>query len=163
MGVYIKGLKMPKSCFECKLDLRTDICQAFCEWNAEHPYSIRGKDRLPDCPLVEVPEPHGRLIDADAIEYTHAIARSLDDGHNWNELCVTADEIADMPTIEPEPCEDASCPYCHEDSDGYVTPLEKNCHAFIRFGMNGWCLNLQANKWHGEVKINHCPMCGRKF
>ena len=44
-----------------------------------------------------------RLINADAIEYTHAIARSLDDGHNWNELCVTKDEIEDMPTIHPEP------------------------------------------------------------
>ena len=43
-----------------------------------------------------------RAIDADAIQYTHAIARSLDDGHNWNELCVTQDEIEDMPTIQPE-------------------------------------------------------------
>lgn len=46
-----------------------------------------------------LPKGHGRLIDADAIEYTHAIARSLDDGHNWNELCVTEDEIYDAPTI----------------------------------------------------------------
>ena len=67
MGIYVKGMRMPRSCFECKLDLRTDVCQAFCEWNAEHPYSIRGKDRLPDCPLVEVPEPHGRLVDADVL------------------------------------------------------------------------------------------------
>ena len=44
-----------------------------------------------------------RLVDSDAIEYTHAIARCIDDGHNWNELCVTKDEIDDMPTIEPEP------------------------------------------------------------
>lgn len=22
-------------------------------------------------------------------------------------------------------------PYCHEDADGYVTPIEKNCHVFI--------------------------------
>ena len=42
-----------------------------------------------------LPKGHGRLIDADAIKYTHSIARSMDDGHNWNELCVTADEIAD--------------------------------------------------------------------
>ncbi len=48
---------MPKSCNECKFDLRTDICQAFCEWNAEHPYSIRATDRLPDCPLSEAHEP----------------------------------------------------------------------------------------------------------
>ena len=43
-----------------------------------------------------------RLIDADAIEYTHAVARNLFDGHNWNELVVTKDEIEDMPTIQPE-------------------------------------------------------------
>lgn len=55
MSVLIKGMEMPKSCYECKLDLRTDICKAFCEWNAEYPYSIRATDRLPDCPLSEVP------------------------------------------------------------------------------------------------------------
>ena len=43
-----------------------------------------------------------RLIDADAIVFTHAIARSIDDGHNWNELCVTKDEIDDIPSAEPE-------------------------------------------------------------
>lgn len=43
-----------------------------------------------------------RLIDADAIVFTHAITRSIDDGHNWNELCVTKDEIDDMPSAEPE-------------------------------------------------------------
>ena len=40
-----------------------------------------------------------RLIDADKITYTHAIARCIEDGHNWNELCVTKDEIDDMPTV----------------------------------------------------------------
>ena len=67
MGVYVKGMEMPESCYKCKLDLRTDACPAFDEWHKEYPYSIRAKDRLPDCPLVEVPEPHGRLIDADEI------------------------------------------------------------------------------------------------
>ena len=55
------------------------------------------------------------------------------------------------------------CEYCHEDSDGYVTPLEKNCHAFIRFGINGWELNMKANGWHGETRIKFCPMCGRRL
>lgn len=53
------------------------------------------------------------------------------------------------------------CEYCNEDSDGYVKPIEKNNHAFVRFGMNGWELNLQANGWHGSAKIRYCPMCGR--
>lgn len=55
------------------------------------------------------------------------------------------------------------CEYCHEDSDGYVMPLEKNGHVFIRFGMNGWELSLHAKGWHGSTKIKYCPMCGREL
>lgn len=57
----------------------------------------------------------------------------------------------------------AACEYCHEDSDGYVMPLEKNCHAFIRYGMNGWELILKAKGWHGSAKIKYCPICGRSL
>lgn len=53
------------------------------------------------------------------------------------------------------------CEYCNEDADGFVTPIEKNGHAFVRFGMNGWELSLKANGWHGSAKIRYCPMCGR--
>ena len=55
------------------------------------------------------------------------------------------------------------CPYCNEDSKGYTKPLEKNCHAYVRFGMFGWEINLQANGWHGQCKILFCPMCGRRL
>ena len=57
----------------------------------------------------------------------------------------------------------AACEYCNEDSDGYVMPLEKNCHAFIRYGMNGWELSLKAKGWHGSAKIKYCPICGRSL
>ena len=53
------------------------------------------------------------------------------------------------------------CEYCNEDADGFVTPLEKNGHASVRFGMSGWELSLKANGWHGSAKIRYCPMCGR--
>ena len=69
MSVLIKGMEMPKSCYECKLDLRTDICKAFCEWNAEYPYSIRATDRLPDCPLSEVPELCDDTVLRASVEY----------------------------------------------------------------------------------------------
>ena len=46
-----------------------------------------------------LPKGHGRLIDADEISYNHAIARNIEDGHNWNELVATKDEITDLPTI----------------------------------------------------------------
>lgn len=86
--------------------------------------------------------------------------------------------FADLPSVQQEPCEYYAlcrhgrdenklrarlgfCEYCNEDVDGFVTPIEKNGHAFIRFGMNGWELNLKANGWHGSAKIRYCPMCGR--
>ena len=55
------------------------------------------------------------------------------------------------------------CEYCNTDSEGYVKPLEKNCHAFISFGMNGWVISLRGGGWHGECKIRFCPMCGRNL
>lgn len=55
------------------------------------------------------------------------------------------------------------CEYCHEDSDGYVKPIEKNNHAFVRFGMDGWELSLKAKGWRGSAKIMYCPMCGREL
>lgn len=79
---------------------------------------------------------------------------------------VNLSAVMALGAVMPETEKQKICEYCHEDSDGHVTPLEKNCHAFIRFGMNGWCLNLQVNKWHrevDEVEINYCPMCGRKL
>ena len=50
MSVLIKNMEMPKNCHECPLLYVTSIC-----------------DGSMPCPLVTVP-PHGRLIDADALE-----------------------------------------------------------------------------------------------
>lgn len=57
MGVYIKGIEMPKNCFDCEI---FGLCSL--KDRLEHI-----KDRNPDCPLVEIPTPHGRLIDRDAV------------------------------------------------------------------------------------------------
>ena len=66
MGVYIKGMKMPKICFEC--DLYNDESN-FCKAQKEYlPFALFGQDcKDANCPLVEVPEPHGDLIDRDAV------------------------------------------------------------------------------------------------
>ena len=65
MGVYIKGMKMPETCLECmNSDLRTAIrCTEWTEISA----GLRENRRALTCHLIEVPEPHGRLIDADEI------------------------------------------------------------------------------------------------
>lgn len=56
MSVLIKGIAMPKSCWDCEL--------FFCSLKDRLKHI---EDRNPDCPLVEIPTPHGRLIDADAL------------------------------------------------------------------------------------------------
>lgn len=65
MSVLIKGMEMPKNCAECEFHQSgyPDWCDL----------SIRARDihnteiRQEWCPLVEVPTPHGRLIDADEL------------------------------------------------------------------------------------------------
>ena len=53
-----------------------------------------------------------------------------------------------------------SCGYCHEDRDGYVIPLEKNCHAYFVFPNE---IALRFGKESRGFKVNYCPMCGRKL
>ena len=83
-----------------------------------------------------------------------------ENGHKESaaDACLIQDGIIQLPSAQPD---QTDCEYCHEDSDGYVKPIEKNSHAFIRFGMDGWELSLKANGWHGSAKIRYCPMCGR--
>ena len=47
MSILIKGMKMPESCDMCPIEGCEYINKKF------------------TCPLVEIPTPHGRLIDAD--------------------------------------------------------------------------------------------------
>ena len=48
---------------------------------------------------IQIPKDHGRLIDESEIWFDHSVARSLDDGHNWDELVAAKDGICDAPTI----------------------------------------------------------------
>ena len=71
MSILIKGIKMPTRCGECPCAYVTegaywDTCQAVDDKNDIEQFFKSGR---PDwCPLVEVPTPHGRLIDADAFK-----------------------------------------------------------------------------------------------
>ncbi len=64
MSVLIRGMEMPKACYECRM-YEADIyyCAA-----AERDINISSSDegRCSFCPLVHVP-PHGDLIDADKL------------------------------------------------------------------------------------------------
>ena len=66
MGLYIKDMEIPTSCFNCKFPR---ACQAITRRIDEMVRTeLFPKDhRHSDCPLTEVPEPHGRLGDLDAL------------------------------------------------------------------------------------------------
>ena len=67
MSVLIRGMEMPQKCGKCKL------------YHVEHPMHCMaveghrtvgapyGMSRPDWCPLIEIPTPHGRLIDADEL------------------------------------------------------------------------------------------------
>ena len=118
MGIYIKGMQMPITCGSCW------FCHAVKDWhcrltgksfesysvgwgnenntgeNGQHPYIRRD-----DCPFVEVPEPHGRLIDASE-EIT---VQMYDDQHeDFYQVKMTIDDLlsqswidAKAPTVIP--------------------------------------------------------------
>ena len=105
MGVYIKGMKMPKECEYC------GFCRFYPEngnvWCNAKNIILKTKWKEPNwthldvkrpewCPLVEVPELHGDLIDRDALV--------PDICHDWNGFCVPDDDysakcIANAPIV----------------------------------------------------------------
>ena len=68
MSILIKGMKMPKNCTICRFCApeadpeNGEMCMATGRFVP--PCSTERRD---DCPLVEVPTPHGRLIDAEKL------------------------------------------------------------------------------------------------
>ena len=67
-SVIVKGMEMPKNCRTCPM-LFDGHNYRWCNITGES-LGIEETDNGRDehCPLVEIPTPHGRLIDADAIQ-----------------------------------------------------------------------------------------------
>lgn len=87
MSVLIKGMEMPKNCAGCFL--RVGQCSK----------RIYMENRPSDCPLIEVPEPHGRLGDLDALPwYLANTSVKYATYEDWEMLC---DAIAAAPTVIP--------------------------------------------------------------
>ena len=59
--VLIKGMEMPKACWECPLKVHL-FQQLWCTPSNKVIDREDNTEREPDCPLVEVP-PHGDLVD----------------------------------------------------------------------------------------------------
>lgn len=101
MGFYV-DLEMPKDCPMCPF-ANYDMFNTFsgCDitsgkrWAVKNDKDYAESSTRPDwCPLIEVPEPHGRLIDADAL-----MKRMWDETDCM--ISVPATFVRDAPTIIP--------------------------------------------------------------
>lgn len=71
MSILIRDMEMPKACWECPLKVHL-FQQLWCTPSNKVINRDDNTEREPDCPLVEVKEPHGRLLDEDKmIEEIH--------------------------------------------------------------------------------------------
>ena len=105
MGVYIKGMEMPTSCGCCPIGdaLCCPLMPGVPALWEEYDVALRTNRRHENCPLVPVP-PHGRLIDADALEYH---ADNVRDPMGRTEKTVMWKKIEAAPTIIPaDPAEE---------------------------------------------------------
>lgn len=84
MSVLIKGMEMPENCLVCFVP-----CSLLCDLDDYD----RKRIRHPDCPLVEIPTPHGRLIDADEL-LKHKTDHEMISTHLiWNAPTVIEEEV----------------------------------------------------------------------
>lgn len=89
MGILIK-IKMPKGCWACPFAVGKHYECLF----TKKSYNWGLTTRPSDCPLVEVPAPHGRLIDADALN-TYDVSPI----YEFCVIGVTEEDIELAPTI----------------------------------------------------------------
>ena len=91
MAILIKGMEMPKTCEDCNLESLCSLwieARRLCGFEDHNESTIRH----PDCPLIEVPDGHKRLIDADALAF------AVMDCQNTDQALAAID---DAPTIIP--------------------------------------------------------------
>lgn len=92
MSILIKGMKMPKNCDKCVL---SSFMAMRCDAMKKSLVTDTYPKRPSWCPLVKVPEPHGRLIDADDFEdelYEHEFS-------NWCDKDEVSELIDNAPTV----------------------------------------------------------------
>lgn len=107
MGVYVKDVTAPKNCTGCiavhyYVSMVGDAGM-LCEVTGLSMDDYYSGGRPDWCPLIEVPEPHGRLIDADKLKADNPRHMSADVPYVTE---ITVEEIIDeAPTIIPATAE----------------------------------------------------------
>jgi hypothetical protein len=108
MSILIQGMEMPKNCAYCPLSeyRNTSLGQILdCKRIGTVGTALRDTHdvlnrRHPNCPLIELP-PHGRLIDADAVNKAmdERIEKLKDDKSIYEASCVSTALDMFAPTV----------------------------------------------------------------
>ena len=103
MGVYIKGMDMPEGCFGCELSFRWyNGTEIVLQCNVLQKLVSDDGLKDPDCPLIELPEPHGRLGDLDRLEQMFAdIDNAPYSGFDGTEPFYSAEDAAQIIRLAP--------------------------------------------------------------
>lgn len=115
MSILIKNAEMPRDCYECMAITYVELggkSEFYCLAKERDMLKVddylQSGERPPECPLVEVPTPHGRLIDADELEelfretITGLMTRTDMRGayeHMARASAMTIEMINDAPTV----------------------------------------------------------------
>lgn len=102
MSILIEGMEMPDSCNHCFVT--PGCCPAVRKRiKSDKPgYKwIPANYRHEDCPLIEVPAQHGRLIDADAVERNLLKMQQAQTGPCSHGVRKSRAVLRDAPTIIP--------------------------------------------------------------
>ena len=100
MSVIVKGMEMPKNCAYCPLSEYRNSSILDCKQIGTVGTAFRDnnvlKRRHPNCPLIEVPTPHGRLIAEKTIteiRYHDADGYHIVNGEQLCELEIDAETV----------------------------------------------------------------------
>ena len=86
MSIVIKGIDLPKDAQAVQISY----------WTKDGHYIT---ESYPPSRIVEIPTPHGRLIDADELQELYADADGIDISNYDVKVAVIRQNIKDMPTI----------------------------------------------------------------
>ena len=92
MSVLIKDMEMPKNCMSCPFpSVGVDWYYCYCPGVDGKAYDFEQSNTVPDdCPLVALPDKHGRLVDADAL---------IEKYWDGNSMEITAWDLKDIKAV----------------------------------------------------------------
>jgi len=139
MSILIKGMEMPKDCQACNFGY-DGCCLAM---NPIQTRDWRYEDNAKHCPLIEL-QPHGRLIDADALKIEDGWIAELR-GHS-NVQFVYANDIINAPTII-------------EAEDSFFNSLKRGLEQAINGDVRETTIIEAEPKWCAECQKQGCSEC----